>query len=161
MIPRLRWVKLMEEPKVRLIEKLVGEDYRECYEIASSLYSDEQARQACCATLMIQYSQIRKSNVKLAEALRMLEQARQGLEHNTVVRENMTWEDVKNIYNPLVSSYPKVGKYIDSLSEMNLTFSEIDSRVRDYMHRNGFDFTFSCQLIISADATETTTNGGI
>ena len=166
---------------VNLVDKLVGEDYRACYAIASSLYADEQARQACCATLLIQYVNVRKTNVKLKEALDSLEEARKAYvvameryesdegkkseeevqhisqEEKAEIVRSMRASFARTLYEPLEKVYPKAGLFLTNLlaSYNWTTLDDIDARMRDYMARNGFTFTLNCQLGIHPDSVQT------
>lgn len=164
--------------EVNLVDKLVGEDYRACYAIASSLYADEQARQACCATLLIQYINIRRTNVKLKEALDSLEEARKAYvvameryesdegkrseeeiqhisqEERAEIVRSMRASFARTLYEPLEKVYPKAGLFLSNLlaSYNWTTLDDIDARMRDYMARNGHTFTLNCQLGIHPDS---------
>ena len=156
--------------EVNLVDKLVGEDYRACYAIASSLYADEQARQACCATLLIQYVNIRKTNVKLKEALDSLEEARKAYivameryesdegkrseEERAEIVRSMRASFARTLYEPLEKVYPKAGLFLTNLlaSYNWTTLDDIDAHMRDYMARNGHTFTLNCQLGINPDS---------
>ena len=145
---------------LNLVDKLVGEEYRMCYEIASTLYTEENARQACCATLMIQYSNIRKSNVKLKEALDSLYAIRahyqDATERYRVSDEDMKMEVHHKVvanfarlyFAPLVKAYPKAQGYLKEILDGRgyMDFAEITSAMEDYMARNGFGFKFICEL---------------
>ena len=164
--------------EVNLVDKLVGEDYRACYAIASSLYADEQARQACCATLLIQYVNVRKTNVKLKEALDSLEEARKAYvvameryesdegkrseeeiqhisdEEKAEIVRSMRASFARTLYEPLEKVCPKAGLFLTNLlaSYNWTTLDDIDAHMRDYMARNGHTFTLNCQLGINPDS---------
>lgn len=164
--------------EVNLVDKLVGEDYRACYAIASSLYTDEQARQSCCATLLIQYVNVRKTNVKLKEALDSLEGARKAYivateryesderkrseeeaqhisqEEKAEIVRSMRASFARTLYEPLEKVYPKAGLFLSNLlaSYNWTTLDDIDARMRDYMARNGHTFTLTCHLGINPDS---------
>lgn len=169
--------------EVNLVDKLVGEDYRACYAIASSLYADEQARQACCATLLIQYMNIRRTNVKLKEALDSLEEARKAYvvameryesdegtrseegiqpisqEEKAEIVRSMRASFARTLYGPLEKVYPKAGLFLSNLlaSYNWTTLDDIDARMRDYMARNGHTFTLNCHLGIHPDSVNDST----
>lgn len=157
-----------------LIDKLVGEDYRDCYRIASELYTDEQARQACCATILIQYANIRKSNVKLKDALDALAEAKARYEGESApvidndefmkaldtAMADRTREIARQHFSPLFRACTKAEMFFNEICrrEGYDTFEKLDEAMHDYMRRNGFEFEMECRLQFAEGMMKTTTN---
>lgn len=144
-------VEWLDENGINLVDKLVGEEYRMCYEIATTLYKEETAIQACCATLMIQYAQIRKSNVKLKEALDAVESIlAKGGSGDSDAERAVTAGLAKRIYAPLIKVYPKAGEFLSEVLKNRewSSIDDIDERMKDYMTRNHIGFEFDCRLSV-------------
>lgn len=142
-------LKPLVDRGVNLVDMLVGDEYRMCFAIAEKLYEDEQARQACCATLMIQYSNLRKTNVKLKEAIDAMNAIAKS-EASTERHASDTGEFLRLYFAPLAKAYPKAGDYLEHMvaTDGYSDVSDAIERMQDYMRRNGFDYEMECRLSV-------------
>jgi len=138
------WKNPMSMPdpvsKDNTVEKVYGKLYRECYEVANSLFNDEAAKQSATATLYIRASKdepliqaylksLKDEKAEVTKALNKLKE--DGIPSLVSV---YIWH-----YTPLISREPKLGQAIRHwVTERGITgYKELDEHVVEYMIRNG------------------------
>lgn len=142
------------------IDVLVGNDYRICHAIAEEMYHNEDAIQSCCATLIIQLSNMRRNNPQIDATINKLETERNQFAKARELYETLTAEleakaeeeaskprdDMKAVialyWQPIAEAYPKARDYLETLMKRMdsepITFFQAKEMMDDYIARNGF-----------------------